>query len=487
MNRTSILKYVAPLTYLASLALLPGVWPDGAARAGEPAAADTTLSFIGTVRDDTLYVDRPRVIAAALERNEMLAASGALRDAAAAEAQGAWRAFLPQVQLGEFFLRSDDALMSFGYKLQNRVVTMADFNPALLNAPGETNNYITRIQLLQPIFNGGMGLGGKKAANAMSRAAEYDHRRAAETIRYQAIQAFEGSRLAQAYLRVMDAAVSSASGHVHRAESMVRNEMATEADLLQARVFLNALQQKRIEVRNMVAIAGENIKLLTALTTDLPVVAEAKGEPELTAPVAPAPDAVLSRHDLLARREEAAAAGDMVTVARGAMLPHVNLSLQRDYYSREDLFGDDARSWTLGVYATWDVFKGLQNIGEMKKAKARSRAASHRVDFETRHARVEATQASLAVEAAHDRVLVAREAVTAAREGLRIVTNQYTEGLATMVDLLDVQAAATSAEGNLVQALHDYAVGRANLEYTGAVAPTEPTAAATDTTTAGGR
>ena len=60
----------------------------------------------------------------------------------------------------------------------------------------------------------------------------------------------------------------------------------------------------------------------------------------------------------------------MVAVAQGSMLPHVNLSLQRDFYSQEDLFGDDARSWTLGVYATWDIFKGMQNIGEIKKAKA---------------------------------------------------------------------------------------------------------------------
>ena len=56
---------------------------------------------------------------------------------------------------------------------------------------------------------------------------------------------------------------------------------------------------------------------------------------------------------------------------------------------------------------------------------------------------------------------MARDAVDAAREGLRIVTNQYREGLASMVDLLDTQAAAIMAEGNLVQARHDYQVGLA--------------------------
>ena len=133
--------------------------------------------------------------------------------------------------------------------------------------------------------------------------------------------------------------------------------MATEADLLQAGVFLSALQQQLIEVRNLAAIAGENIKLLTAVATPLVLAAAPAADDARRLPTCPlAVDAavVARRSDLLAGREQATAAGKMVGVARGAMLPHVNLSLQRDYYSHEDLFGSDATSWTLGVYATWD-------------------------------------------------------------------------------------------------------------------------------------
>ena len=109
-------------------------------------------------------------------------------------------------------------------------------------------------------------------------------------------------------------------------------------------------------------------------------------------------------------------AGQMVAVARGSMLPHVNLSLQRDFYSQDNLFGDDARSWTLGVYATWDIFKGMQNIGEIKKAKARKRAAEHMADFETRQASVQATEAWLSAQAALEKVAVAGGAVQHRRD-----------------------------------------------------------------------
>jgi len=258
---------------------------------------------------------------------------------------------------------------------------------------------------------------------------------------------------------------------VGQAQSMVDNEMATEADLLQAKVYLSGLQQRFIEVQNMVAVAGQYIKLLTAVDTDLPlaVARDLEVEPVTPPPAQFDPAGSRSRADIAARRKQADAAGKMVGVARGAMLPHVNLGVQKDYYSQDKIFGNDADSWTLGVYATWDVFKGLQNISALKKARAQERAARYMADFETRQAGVQATEAWLNLAAAHDKVAVAREAVTSAREGLRIVTNQYREGLVSMVDLLDTQAAANMAEGNLVQALHDYQVGLARLEYMAAV------------------
>lgn len=473
MNRT--VRRLWPLVVLAGL--LPA---RGGAGAQEPALDQTApapaWSQLGEVRQDTLFVTRSRVVALALSRNEMLAASGAMSDAAAAEALGAWRAFLPQVQVAEYFLRSDDALMSFGYKLQNRGVTPADFNPAVLNQPGETNNYITRLQAMMPIFNGGSGINGKRAANAMSRAASHQHVRATETVRFNAIQAFEGLALAEAYEKVMVAAVQSATGHVRQAQSLVDNEMATEVDLLQAKVYLSGLQQQLIEVRNLKAVAGENIKLLTAVETPLPLVVD-RDRNAAEAPVQPGLfdlGASGQRSDIMARREEARAAGNMVGVAAGSMLPHLNLSVQRDLYSHDSMFGSDAKSWSLGVYATWDLFRGLENIGQLKQAKARKRAAEHMVAFETRQARVQATEALLNARAARDKVVVALDAVTAAREGLRIVTNQYREGLANMVDLLDTQAAATMAEGNLVQARHDYQVGLASLEFSGAAHVDDP-------------
>lgn len=440
---------------LAALVVAPAV-------AGQDQPADV----IGVVRGDTLYVTLDKVTEAAMRHNEMLAASGAQASAAKAEALGAWSAFLPHLTAGEYVMRSDDPLSVFGYKLSKRIVTAADFDPASLNDPLLQKMSVTKLQLMQPLFNGGMGIYGKLAADAAASAAEYDDVRAGETVRFQAVQAYYGLELAQTYADVIRHAVESAEGHVRQAQAMVDAEMATSADLLQAKVHLSGLRQRLIEVRNMIAVAGEQIKLLTAVQSDLPVsVAHGIAPPGTAAPAALDLSGIASRSDLRAHEKRAQAAGRMVGVARGAMLPHVNLSLERSYYG-EDPFADDATGWTVGVYATLDL--GIDSVGKLKQARAEKRAASHMYDFALRRARVEATQAWLDVKAAADKVEVAQAAVEAARESLRIVTNQYREGLASMVDLLDTQAAATRAEGNLVQALHDHHVGLARLRFTGA-------------------
>jgi len=430
------------------------------------ALADVAPERLGVIQGDTLFVDLDNLVALALEHNEQLLAGQAMTRAAAAEASGAWSGFLPQVTLSEMFMRSDDALMSFGYKLNRRAVTAADFNPALLNDPGESNLWITRVQLMQPVFNGGMAWSGKAAAGAAARAAALDQARAEQTVVLHCIQAYEGLALSMAYREVMEAAIISAEAHTRQAQSMLDAEMATEADVLQARVFLASLQQQLITIDNHVHQAGEMIRLLTTVETPL-TLAVTPGTLEAPAAeaVPPALSEVLDRPDLQAHQARAEAAASMAGVARGAMLPHLNLSLTRDWFDGDSAFGGEADSWGLGVYATWDIFKGLANVSNLRKANAEKRAASHLHDFESRRARHEAQQAWRDVEASKARLAVASSAVDAAREGLRIVTNQYREGLASMVDLLDVQAAATQAEGDLVQAQHDHHVDLARLAH----------------------
>ena len=61
--------------------------------------------------------------------------------------------FLPQISLEETGVSTNDPLNVFGFKLKQESATTADFNPARLNAPDLYENFTSKLQVQQPLFN----------------------------------------------------------------------------------------------------------------------------------------------------------------------------------------------------------------------------------------------------------------------------------------------------------------------------------------------
>ncbi|HED08201.1 MAG TPA: hypothetical protein ENI57_08815, partial [Ignavibacteria bacterium] len=76
--------------------------------------------------------------------------------------------FMPQVTLSETFIKTDDPISVFGFKLKQKIISPADFNPVLLNNPNNTSNYNTRIVVKQPLINFDGFFGRAAAAEGLS-------------------------------------------------------------------------------------------------------------------------------------------------------------------------------------------------------------------------------------------------------------------------------------------------------------------------------
>ena len=61
--------------------------------------------------------------------------------------------YLPQVSLSYTAMVTNNPLNAFGVKLQQSKISQNDFNPALLNNPTATSDYMTRLDVMQPIVN----------------------------------------------------------------------------------------------------------------------------------------------------------------------------------------------------------------------------------------------------------------------------------------------------------------------------------------------
>ena len=122
---------------------------------------------------------------------------------------------LPRLNLSLTGTRTNDALNVFGLTLAQRNATFNDFGagqyigpssldvaPTNLNYPDPVNNFNTRIELLVPVYNGGMVQSYVDNAKAYVRAAQQGDEMAKQLLTKQVLMAYQGVHTARAYIKL---------------------------------------------------------------------------------------------------------------------------------------------------------------------------------------------------------------------------------------------------------------------------------------------
>jgi len=171
------------------------------------------------------------------------------------------------------------------------------------------------------------------------------------------------------------------------------------------------------------------------------------------------------RGDLRAMALQAQQALHGVTMAKADYLPQIGVlaSYEQDTQAwSPSAWGDN---WLLGVQLRIPIFDGGARAGRVDTARAQELQVQQALLDLQQRARVEARAAWLHARAAAERVTVTTDSEAQAREAQRIVALRYSEGLATITELLDADMALTSASLTRAQAIHDEIVERARLAW----------------------
>jgi outer membrane protein TolC len=406
-----------------------------------PAGAQLTLREAFHRADQAAYGNRIAAGAAGAQRAQTLAPL---------------KGILPNVRLEAGYVRTTDPIGVFGSTLRQRVVTQANFDPQRLNYPSATGNYQGGVVVEQPLLNADAWIGRTAAVHA------YDASRASEewtrlTTRVDVVRAYYGAILASERVATLQAAAAAAHAHVAQAEAMVRQGIVTKSDALLASVRAGEADAQLAEAEGSAATAGRQLTVLLGgdgagqapelaarrLPSTNRIVAEVASD---TGAVAPRP-----RADVSAASDGLAAARDEALRARSTLLPRVNGFARYDWNSPARIYAGD-RNWTVGVMASWSLFAGASEMADMKATAARAAAAGAQAEAATANARLEAEQTRTGLAVALKRLDIAERAVSQSAEAHRIVGRKYEGGLATVVELLDAQAAETQSALALSQA-----------------------------------
>jgi outer membrane protein TolC len=242
--------------------------------------------------------------------------------------------------------------------------------------------------------------------------------------------------------------------------------MSTDVDVLSIRVHLASVRELQIRRQADVDVARAALNDAIGLPLD--------ASHTLTSQLVPLDllDLALQSQEKTAieQRPEArqaklaiSLAETQVATARSALLPQVTLhgAFESDRQRFVTRAGDN---WLISIGLRWNLFNGFSDkarIEESKFAVDRSVAEEARAGSAIR---LQVRRAYADLNAATQRIEVAKASVTEAEESLRITQNRYQAGISNITDLLRTETAVLEARTRYLAAIRDQRVAAAGLE-----------------------
>lgn len=406
-----------------------------------------------------------QAISKAVENNAGLKAADAQVEAADAGILRSASGFLPKVTASETLSRTDNPLMALGTKLNQEIITPADFNPTVINNPAAITNYNTKLAVVQPVFNGGKEYIGRSQARLAKEASVQDRERTRQETAYNVVKSYYGLLLAQEYHKVALQSLETSEANVTLAEARFKAGAVLQSDLLRAKVQLAEVKEMltRSENNMKLAAAGLNFAMGVPQGTEYEVSGTLSVQEQKSEVNALIEEAASKRPDLMAMEMNRLNAEKSVTMARADYLPSLNVMGEVDWNS-DRLAADDAKSWAVMAVLQWNLFDGLVTRSKVKEALATS-SRMKSLEEQTKSAvQLQVRQAYYNMTASLDRIAATATSVQEAEEGLRIVQKRYEIGMTPFVDVLGAENALIRARTNALQAVYDNNIAQAELK-----------------------
>lgn len=189
------------------------------------------------------------------------------------------------------------------------------------------------------------------------------------------------------------------------------------------------------------------------------VVAPVPGEDEPLASLLS--EALKARPEMASFAKQREAEEDSLSAARGSYGPA--FSAAAGLTAAGTALSGLVPNWNAGLILSWPIFQGGLTVGEVHQAQAMLSNVAAQAESELLQIQVQVDTARLAVRGAKASLGAAEDALTNAREQLRLAEQRYSTGVGSIIELNDAQVARTSSAAQLVQARYAVASARAQL------------------------
>jgi outer membrane protein TolC len=410
---------------------------------------------------EKLAISKQEVLSKISQRNLTLKISEKDVEKAKAAYNQTQAVFLPNITASHTGITTTNPLMAFGSKLNQGILTAADFNPNLLNNPESTQNFATIIKIEQPLINLD-GLYQRKAAKSKMEAMSLQTERTADYLELEVEKAYMQLQLAYKGVNVLENALKTSKAHKKIAMDNFKQGYLQRADVLNVDIRVT-------EVKNQLQTAKSNIlnasNYLSFLMNDegykiykpsdsLSVISF-----EINTKKVSRERADIKAMELSLKVYEALNKADKM-----AFLPRLNAFGTYEMYDNT-MFQGNASGYVLGAQFSWNLFEGSKRIGKAQKSKADAAQSQLAYDQLISHSNLELNKAKRQLTDAKNRLELTQLAVQQSKESLRIRKNRFEEGLEKTADLLQSETQFAQKQLEYYQTIFEYNFTQSYIQF----------------------
>ncbi len=401
-------------------------------------------------------------VSTALENNNELKALESSVSAEKADIGISRSYLLPQINLEESFIRTNNPTGVFSIKLNEGRFKESDFEISSLNNPDPVSDFETDISVEQPILAVQEAL-ALKSANKEYMAKWEEFGRQREYVAFRVVETYVQVGTAKEFVRVAQKALEDAREQLRIANSRFKSGMGLYSDTLRAETAVTEAEQQLVSTEKNLKVAKRSLGLLLGLEES--VDAESVTEGITLREFEYYTEKSLSRKDVTSLQYRYESARTNVNIADAGYLPRIGVRGTYQLNDRDVPFGSEGDSWFVAAVLRWEIFNGGRREYERARASHTASQMEESLEGMKKSVSLSVYESYLAVEEAEKNVELAEKSLETAAEGTRLVQKRYENSLSPFYDLLDSQLNLDRTRANLVAKRNGYSVSVARLSF----------------------
>jgi len=411
----------------------------------------------GTNAQEHRGVTLSEVLEAALSRHPSLRIAEARRAAADGQADELRSGFFPQL------------------KFSGRAAYLSDvpeFSVPFISQPlfpSIRNSYGARLSVQQNLFTGFRLNSSVNMAEANASAEHHNFERDRSDFILSVTMVYWNLYRAERVVDVLNQSLDQMSAHVEDVRRFRNQGLTTEADVLKVETQFSEINVKSIQARGNLKVVQMNLNSMMGLPLEGSI--SPIDHPFADTMRTAALDLTTIIRTARSRRPEVAAMEQRkvmqqaaLTAANGGWYPAVVLSANLDYARPNARIippkDQWETTWDVGVQLQWNIWDWFATAAQADQARAQLTQAEAALHLVHDTVALEAAQSYFTLQEAVERIAAAELGRKQATESHRIMSERFSQGLASSTDLLDAETALLQARLTETQAITEVAIQR---------------------------